>query len=210
MNGLNDCWECGQRAPSGVCVGPHEGFSLAAARLALNVGRTTMEWGARTARNACRVCGAVCRGERVTCSDACYTANLQPDKLSVVGTCDGGDCDGETVGVRLDESGEWLAVCAAHSEVHRAMEAIWRLTCLPFSDNDRYKIQNIALSWIDGTGPREGSAVAQWLADPAPSAPPASDPDDLPCDDGPEEPWCWGPGSPEHETNQCLHNGRDE
>lgn len=43
-----------------------------------------------------------------------------------------------------------------------------------------------------------------------PSAPPASDPDDLPYDDGPEEPWCWGPGSPEHETNQCLHNGRDE
>lgn len=48
------------------------------------------------------------------------------------------------------------------------------------------------------------------LEAPAPSAPPASDPDDLPCDDGPEEPWCWGPGSPEHETNQCLHNGRDE
>ena len=43
-----------------------------------------------------------------------------------------------------------------------------------------------------------------------PSAPPASDPDDLPYDDSPEEPWCWGPGSPEHETNQCLHNGRDE
>jgi len=40
--------------------------------------------------------------------------------------------------------------------------------------------------------------------------PSAADPDDLPYDDGPEEPWCWGPGSPEHETNQCLHHGRPE
>ena len=76
MNGLQDCWECGRPAPSGVCVGPHEGFTLDAARLALNVGGTTMEWGVRKPRNPCRVCGAVCRGERVTCGDACYTANL--------------------------------------------------------------------------------------------------------------------------------------
>lgn len=57
-------------------MGPHEGFSLAAARLALNVGRTTMEWGVRKPRNACRVCGAVCCGERVTCGDACYSVHL--------------------------------------------------------------------------------------------------------------------------------------
>lgn len=143
-------------------------------------------------------------------ADLAPSAPRPTHAANVVGTCDWSDCDGETVGVRLDSDAQWLAVCAQHSPVCRAMDAIWRLTCLPFSDNDRHKIQNIALAWIDGTGPREGSAVAQWLDEMVPSAPPASDPDDLPYDDGPEEPWCWGPGSPEHETDQCLHNGWDE
>lgn len=162
-------------------------------------------------KRACPYCVEAIETAVATIRDA-LTAQGEAAPANVVGTCDWGDCDGETVGVRLDSDGQWLAVCAQHSPVCRAMDAIWRLTCLPFSDNDRGKIQHIALAWIDGTGPREGSAAAQWLTeiDPAPSAPPASDPDDLPYDDSPEEPWCWGPGSPEHETNQCLHNGRDE
>ena len=31
MTSLYACWECGRAAPSGVCMGPHEGFSLRAA-----------------------------------------------------------------------------------------------------------------------------------------------------------------------------------
>jgi hypothetical protein len=126
-----------------------------------------------------------CLGVRIEFGRGVPSAPRPTHAANVVGTCDWGDCDGETVGVRLDSDAQWLAVCAQHSPVCRAMDAIWRLTCLPFSDNDRHKIQNIALAWIDGTGPREGSAVAQWLAeiDPAPSAPPAEcpncgDPDD--------------------------------
>lgn len=55
------------------------------------------------------------------------------------------------------------------------------------------------------------NARLRGIAVGSPSSQPV-DPDDLPydIDDGPEEPWCWGPGSPEHETNQCLHFGRIE
>ena len=92
------------------------------------------------------------------------TAQGEAAPANVVGTCDWGDCDGETVGVRLDSDAQWLAVCAQHSPVCRAMDVIWRLTCLPFSDDDRRLIQGIALAWQDGHGPLPGSHLSNRLA----------------------------------------------
>ena len=36
------------------------------------------------------------------------------------------------------------------TNVRDAFDAIWRLTNLPFSDNDRREIQHIALTWLQG------------------------------------------------------------
>lgn len=45
-----------------------------------------------------------------------------------------------------------------------AFDVIWRLSCLPFTDDDRKGIQDIALAFIDGKGPQPGSQIAHLLA----------------------------------------------
>lgn len=100
--------------------------------------------------------------DEATIREALAAPDVRVAELTIVGTCDWGDCDGETVGIRLDRDARWLSVCAEHSEICRAMDAIWRLTCLPFSDADRHVIQGIALAWINGHGPRTGSDVERW------------------------------------------------
>ena len=45
-----------------------------------------------------------------------------------------------------------------------AFDVIWRLSCLPFTDDDRKGIQGIALAFIDGKGPQPGSQIAHLLA----------------------------------------------
>jgi len=49
------------------------------------------------------------------------------------------------------------------AELESAMDAIWRLTNLPFNDTDRYRIQQIAFAYINGGSPKPGSGVHQWL-----------------------------------------------
>lgn len=48
------------------------------------------------------------------------------------------------------------------AEMRRALDAIWRLSGLPFDDRDRFMIQNIALAYLHG-GPKPGSEVARWM-----------------------------------------------
>ena len=83
-------------------------------------------------------------------------------------TCDWGYCDRPTEDYRISpDTLTVLPVCAAHTagaEAQRPVwDAIWRMTNLPFSDDDRRKIQQIALAFKEG-GPRPGSWVAQYIA----------------------------------------------
>lgn len=84
-------------------------------------------------------------------------------------TCDWGYCDRPTEDYRISpDTLTVLPVCAAHTagaEAQRPVwDAIWRMTNLPFSDDDRRKIQQIALAFMEG-GPRPGGWVAQYIAD---------------------------------------------
>lgn len=56
------------------------------------------------------------------------------------------------------------ALAEENRAMREAMDAIWRLTNLPFTDTDRHRIQGIAIAFAQG-GPKPGSQVTQWLAD---------------------------------------------
>jgi len=62
--------------------------------------------------------------------------------------------------------GDWMGVFQSAAkekeEIRKAFDIIWQLTNLPFSDEDRKKIQGIALAYA-GDGPKPGSDVWHWI-----------------------------------------------
>ena len=102
---------------------------------------------------------------------ACSCVKVPVSDHEPYGTCDWGDCNEEAVRWRYgDPEHGHLPVCLSHSleqqaeAMQRAFDRIWRLTNLPFTDNDRKGIQGIAIAFIDGKGPQPGSQVAHLLA----------------------------------------------
>lgn len=114
-------------------------------------------------------------------------------------------------------------LAAAMAALYRLREAVLTRGEMPGADiYDAVVTIRAALEGRVCTGDCHGSIdtcvhcafLRSWLRSP-PSMPPRPQRETLTiCRTtwmtAPEEPWCWGPGSPEHETNQCLHNGRPE
>lgn len=69
---LNDCWECGRPAPSGVCAGPHPGYSRFAAMASRHVlGPRPIRTGRTFTPHPCLTCGTMLATRRLTCSREC-------------------------------------------------------------------------------------------------------------------------------------------